>query len=355
LKSAARLKDSAVLREARRVLVMKLRYIGDSIWMLPLVDNLKKNMPGTMISVLVNKGTEAFFYDCPSVDNVVTFPRDDIKGNPVKFFSFLRRLRKLNPDVVIELTDADRPALISFFSGAKTRIGYNNEDRWRKWLYTHTVKAKMNEKHYVDYHLDVLREIGLNIYDDSIKINIGREVFDGLREKMPSVFHDDGRKKVVLHPGSRNALRQWGADNFAFLCDALSPVSRVFLVAGPKEGPILDEVMSRMKGRPEVCTNDIDILEFAALCELSHMFIGNDSAPMHIASSKTFTVGIFGPTLPELVGPWTERKLVFFDSRSLECRTCKQVECTGPEFNACLRRIKPADVAEKVMGVLKGL
>jgi ADP-heptose:LPS heptosyltransferase len=343
------------LKEAKHILVIKLRYLGDSIWMLPFVENLKRNLPHVRVSVLVNKGTEAFFYTCPSVDNVIPFPRQEIKGSPagiIKFLSFLLRLRRLRPDVVLELTDADRPAIISFFSGAKVRVSYNNENRWRRHLYTHIVKSKINAKHMVEYHLDVLRELGMKIYDDSIKIHVSDEAFQSLRRKMPSVFDESEKKKVLIHPGARNSLRQWGAEKFAYLADTLSDVCRIFLVAGPGEGAILEKICGYMKTEPEVCSRELNLYEFAALCELSDMFIGNDSAPIHIASAKTFTVGIYGPTLPEIISPWTKRKLTFFDSTPLPCRPCRQEGCSNVEFKACIERIKPEEVVSRVREVL---
>lgn len=345
-----------LLKNSKHILVIKLRYLGDSIWMLPFVENLKQNLPCVKLSVLVNKGTEAFFYNCLSVDNVIPFPRKEVKNGlrgVIRFLSFLRDIRRLKPDVVIELTDADRPAIISFLSGAKIRMGYNNENRWRNRLYTHIVKSRINIKHMVEYHLDVLRELGMKIYDDSIKIHIYETAFRSLREKAPSVFHNNGKKKVIIHPGARNHLRQWGAKKFAYLCDALSDTCRLFLVAGPDEGTILNEVLNSTKNRPEICSNNLSLYEFAALCELSDIFIGNDSGPIHIASAKTFTVGIYGPTLPELASPWTKKKLIFFDKKPLPCRPCRQEICDNIKFKACLEGIRPEDVLEKIRGLLK--
>jgi len=353
-------KDSKMmelLTNSKHILVIKLRYLGDSIWMLPFVENLKQNLPCVRLSVLVNKGTEAFFYNCLSVDNVIPFPRKEVKNGlrgVIRFLSLLRGIRRLKPDVVIELTDADRPAIIGLLSGAKIRIGYNNENRWRNRLYTHIVKSRINIKHMVEYHLDVLRELGMRIFDDSIKVHVDGVTFQSLREKIPSVFHEDGRKKVLVHPGARNPLRQWDAEKFAYLCDALSDTCRTFLIAGPDEGAILKEVLRYMKTQPEICLNNLSLYEFAALCELCDIFIGNDSGPIHIASAKTFTIGIYGPNLPELAGPWTQKKLIF-DPGPLPCRPCRQDRCSNIESKACISRIKPEEVVEKIKEILSTL
>lgn len=109
-----------------------------------------------------------------------------------------------------------------------------------------------------------------------------------------------------------------------------------------------------MKTTPEVFSSKLNLYEFAALCELSDVFIGNDSGPIHIASAKTFTVGIYGPNIPEIVSPWTDRKLIF-DCGPLPCRPCKQDRCINAEFKACLKSITPETVIERIREALKTL
>lgn len=345
------------LIDARHVLVIKLRYIGDSIWMLPLVENLKLNLPRAKLSVIVNKGTEPFFYTSPAVDAVIPFPRADIKGKPLgilRFFSFIKTIRRLNPDVVIELTEGDRAAIMSVLSGADIRIGYSNEKHWRQHLYTYHISSKINTKHMVEYHLDVLRELEMRIYDDSLKIRIPEAAYTSLRKIVPTNFLTNKKKKVIIHPGARNPLRQWGAEKFAYLSDALSEDYRVFLVAGPNEKELLHKVRRFMKTKPDFCSTMLSLYEFAALCELSDLFIGNDSGPIHIASATTLAIGMYGPTLPEFAGPWTNRKLIFED-KSFQCRPCKQDNCHNPRFKACLEAISLEDVISKTKKILNGL
>lgn len=343
-----------VLRNARHIVVMKLRELGDSVWMLPFVDNLKRNLPQATVTVVVNQGTEPFFRNRKSVDAVMPFPRKEAKKKPfgfVKFLSFALSLRRLRPDVVIELTEADRPAILAFLSGAPARISYMNERRWRRHLYTHFIKSKAYSKHFIDYHLDALRELGLGIFDDSIKIDLDPGVYDSLRGKMPSAFEGE-KKKVVIHPGAGRELKQWGAGNFARLADMLSEDCGVFVLAGPNETSLLDEVLGHMKTRPAGSSASLSVYEFAALCELCDMFIGNDSGPMHIASAETFTVGIFGPTWPKFIGPWTDRKLEIFDRPDIDCRPCMVTSCHNPDFWACLRSTRAEDVARRVRDIL---
>lgn len=343
---------------ARHILVINLKYLGDSIWMLPFVDNLKQNLPTASVSVLVNEGTEEFFRGRPSVDHIFPFPRRRVKavlGGFVALLSFLREIRKSKPDVAIDLSDNDRPAIFSLLSGARLRIGYDNAREWRRHLYNRIIQSKINVKHMVEYHLDVLRESGLTIYDDSLMIPLAPEIFAALEQKWPAALvREKDKKKVLIHPGARNRLRQWGPENYAALCDALAADCRIFLVAGPGEEEILRQVVALMTTRPELVIPEASLREFAALCELSDLFIGNDSGPIHIAAAKTFTVGIYGPTLPRLISPWTPRKLILAGNNP-PCRPCRQERCENSEYNACLKGVKVAEVISKVREALRSL
>lgn len=339
-----------LLKNSKNVLLMKLRYIGDSIWILPVINNLKWNYSHLRLSVLVNEGTEAFFYLNPSIDEVIPFPRSSVKrkGGLFSFLKFIRQLRKKGIDTVIDLTDADRPALISFLSGAKIRISYDNEHRLRRFLYTHKVSAKINTKHMVEYHLDLLRELGLRIFDDSIKLDVPESVFQSLHQKFPQVF-DTHVKKLIIHPGSRTSLRQWGAKNFASVANAVKNKYNIILVAAPNEDYLIKEMISQMNFVPLLSTTELNLVEFAALCKICDIFLGNDTGPLHIASAvKTFVIGIFGPTLSRLASPWTKKKLVF-EGEKLPCHPCRQDRCLNPEFKACFKNISPEAVASAIL------
>ncbi|ODA44829.1 Lipopolysaccharide heptosyltransferase III [Thermodesulfovibrio sp. N1] len=190
------------LKSIRHILLINLKYLGDSIWMLPLVENLKKNLPDVELSVLVNKGTEDFFYTCPYINNVIPFPRSEIKGKRwgfIKFILFALKLRKLKPNMVIDLTETDRATILSYLSGARFRISYCNEKSWRQLLLTHRVNSRIHSKHMVEYLLDTLRYLDIRIFESRIKINIPKEAFQSLERKFPTIFNHNSDKKKLLY------------------------------------------------------------------------------------------------------------------------------------------------------------
>ena len=170
---------------------------------------------------------------------------------------------------------------------------------------------------------------------------------------MKKRFSITGNKKtVIVHPGARLPLRQWGAENFIKVINELAGSYRIILAGGPGDSEIVDMVLKGLDRPPDAITTDTTLAEFAALCSISDIFIGNDSAPIHIAAGAgAFVVGIYGPTLAKHCAPWTDRKLIF-DDETVPCKLCKQERCTGKEFKACFKEITPEVVLRKLSEVL---
>ena len=61
--------------------------------------------------------------------------------------------------------------------------------------------------------------------------------------------------------------------------------------------------------------------QMAALIKLSHLFIGNDSGPLHMALSLDIpSIALFGPTSPEQVIAHTENFIAI--SKEINCSPC---------------------------------
>src|SRR3989442_12026335 len=140
-----------------RILVLKLRYVGDVLLTTPVLSRLRESFPKAHLAMLVNPGTDDVVRDHPALDEVLVLER----GNLARQWRFVRDLRRQRFDLVIDLTDADRSALLSWLSRAPMRLGYNSEGRWRGLLYTQVVDADRFRMDTVRYHLKATEALGL--------------------------------------------------------------------------------------------------------------------------------------------------------------------------------------------------
>lgn len=339
-----------MLRDAKKILVINLRYIGDTIWMYPFIRNLKLNLPDAEITAMVNEGGEIFLKLLPEVSEVITVLRKEIKGRLgiVKFIRLMAEIRKKKFDAVFVLSSSDRPTIIGFISGAGVRVGFKHESWWRAHLLTDRFLWDYEKNpHMIEYYLQALTDAGLKVYDRSLTIDVPESAIRGITERFGLLKRGD-KKTIIVHPGARTELRQWGAERFAGVINAVAEDHTVFLIGGPQEESVVRDVLKRLKRPPEIVSTELSLLEFAALCKFGHLFVGNDSAPIHIAAATgLFVIGIYGPTLSKYCGPWTDRRALF-DLSTLPCRMCDQDVCTNQEKQACISIITPEMVINKI-------
>ena len=141
----------------RNVLIIKLRYIGDVLLATPTVRAIKAARPDVRVTMMVNRGTEDVLSGNPDIDEIVILD----KGSLVTQFQLIAGLRRRRFDTVIDLTDGDRAAVLSWVSGAPVRIGFNDEHRWRGRFYTQVVQSAPGVQHRIDRDLEALKPMSI--------------------------------------------------------------------------------------------------------------------------------------------------------------------------------------------------
>jgi heptosyltransferase-2 len=118
-----------------------------------------------------------------------------------------------------------------------------------------------------------------------------------------------------MHPGSGgySTARRWAPERFAQLADTLfaDVGGQLLLLGGPEEAELHQQILgmlqSDMPARSLAGKGSIKVA--AAVLELVDLFVGNDSALMHLATAAgTPTVAIFGLTNYKAWGPYTGEK-----------------------------------------------
>src|SRR6267143_4139484 len=142
----------------RNVLIIKLRYIGDVLLATPTVRAIKAARPDVRVTMLLNRGTEDVLSGNPDMDEIVVLD----KGSLAAQWRLIAGLRRRRFDTVIDLTDGDRSAFLSWISGAPVRIGFNDEHRWRGRCYTQVIQPVPGMQHRIDRDLAALKPLGIN-------------------------------------------------------------------------------------------------------------------------------------------------------------------------------------------------
>jgi heptosyltransferase III len=348
----------------KKILVIKLRHIGDVLLTVPVFRALRETFPGAHISALVNAGTQETLAGNPLVDEIIIFDRriktEAILKKLSGETSFLAGIRAKGFDMAVDLTSGDRAALISLVSGARYRIAYDPEREGfpgKRFLYTHIAARTFPPPHMVIQNLEMIGQFGITTSNLAVDIYIPPDA-EGFVDK---AFQEHsiccGRDTIVhIHPTSRWFFKLWKDEYMAEVIDWLvGNNARVIITSSPSEKEIIrtKSVLDNVKDRTTVVdlSGKTTIKQLAAVSSRSNLFIGVDSAPMHIAAAVGVPViALFGPTGEKQWGPWGSGHTIF--KKHLGCVTCKQCERDRLAVRRCLEAIKPAEVIEAISKIL---
>ena len=323
----------------RNILAIKLRYLGDVLLATPTLHALKVAFPEARLTVLVNRGTDDILRGNPHVDEILPLDR----GSILQQSRFILDIRRRRFDTVVDLTDGDRAAFLTWISGASVRIGFNAEQRWTGHCYT-TVVTGGAGAHRIERDLAALAPLGIEARDRTPQIWLGPEDVARVDQLAVQLGLAKDRSWVVIQPGARYWFKAWPPQRFAEVADRLHDrFGCQILVAGsPQEAALTQAVVDHAKSPLLSIAGRSDVRMLAALLKRSTLFIGNDTGAMHIAAAVgTPVVGLFGPSNPLEWGPRGGRAETIY--KGLDCRICFHPTCLRGEDN-CMKLITVEEV-----------
>jgi predicted lipopolysaccharide heptosyltransferase III len=283
-----------------KILIIKLRYIGDTVLVTPLISAIMAGIHNGQVDVLVNEGTQDVLTDHPSVRRLWPLPGRGAKRSLWHMVGLIHSLRKEHYDMVIELTNNDRGAFLAYATGAPVRIGYRSKQAFRrKVLYNRTVDSVLGRVHTVDHHLKMAEELGLPLVDRNPHIRVPPEKMKSMEEQLLRLGLTRGEPFAIIHPGARRWYKSWPSERFSRLADriVLEWGIKVILTGGKDDMTVCAKIMEQMEEEALNLADQVPLSELPALVEKALCLIGNDSAPVHIATAVgTPAIAIFGPT-----------------------------------------------------------
>jgi heptosyltransferase-3 len=333
----------------RSVLIIKLRYIGDVLLATPTVRAIKAARPDVRVTMMLNRGTEDVLSGNPDMVEIVVLD----KGSLAAQWRLIAGLRRRRFDTVIDLTDGDRSAFLSWISGAPVRIGFNDEHRWRGRCYTQVIHPVPGVRHRIDRDLEALKPIGIQAGSKDLQLWLTAEEENSADQLLDQLGVQRSQPMVILQPGARYWFKAWPPERFAELADHLMSQygCQVLIGGGDQDIDLAQQIRELAKSRPVIMAGRTTIKQFAAIAKKSALFVGSDSGAMHIATAvDTPVVALFGPSDPREWGPRGGPAEVIY--KGVDCRACFHPTCQRGEQN-CMQLITIDEVmiaAERLMG-----
>jgi heptosyltransferase-3 len=353
--------DAIDVKALSRALVVKLRHHGDELLASPVFSVLKRAAPAIEIDALVYEDTRDMLSGHPAVANVFGIDRRwrslGALGRAREEWRLFRTLRARGYDLLIHLTEHPRGAWLARSLGCRYAVAPDYRDRSKHWRssFSHRFALPLNaRRHMVEWNLDSLRRLGLQPGpgERALVLVPGRE---GEAEAERLVREHGVSDFVNLHPASRWTFKCWPAARNAALVDALERRGqKVVITAAPDDAErrFVADIVSRCNARPVDLSGKLSLKGLAALTARAKLFVGVDSAPMHIAAAMgTPVVALFGPSGPDQWGPWTARARVV-GSDVHPCRPCGIDGCGGGKVSDCLVTLPEEPVLAAVDALL---
>lgn len=328
----------------RRVLVVKLRHHGDVLLASPVFRVLAARAPEAEIDALVYSDTRDMLAGHPDISRIHeidrAWKRQGLLVQARREADLLARLRERRYRLIVHLTDHWRGAWLAQllrprWSVAPSRGGWP----WRACFSHAFPLPKDRPRHTVEANLDALRRIGL--YPAEAEKRLVMIPGPEAEAKVDALLAQHGLARgqfLHAHPTSRWLFKAWTDEANAALLRLLARDGhRLVVTAAPnaREQAIVGRILERAKVEVTDLSGQLTLREMAALTARARLFLGVDSAPMHIAAAMgTPVVALFGPSGEHEWGPWqVPHRVVASDH---PCRPCGNDGCGGSKVSECL-------------------
>lgn len=339
-----------------KILLVRLREIGDVVFTTPAIRALRQRFPDAHIAYVVEPPAADVIRSNPNVDDLIVAPRRHLFAD----IALGRRLRASRYDLAIDFHGGPRASLLTWLSGAPVRVGY--QVAGRAWMYTTRVARprELRPRHAVQNQWDLLAALGLPGPDATawpVEMPADPAASATMAERLTRAGVPSTDRLVVVHVSAGNPFRRWPQQSFGTLVARLAARGglRIVVTSGPSEREAARRVVDDARGRLAPADGDrvVDLGDFAldelrGLLDRASLYIGGDSGPLHVAATSSVPiVGVYGPTLPVRSAPWRDRSLVTesVEVTGLPCRPCDQRVCAPGDFR-CLTRISADMVLE---------
>ena len=330
-----------------KILIIKPQAIGDVLLSTPVIENMRHHFPDAEINFLTQSYCREVLEGNPYLNRVLTY---DI-GHGDSSYCLIRNIHKQNYDLVLDLFGNPRTAIIVFNSDARYRVGFRF--KWRALAYNIKVKPRSSEVHNIEFNLDAVRALGLEVISDKPKFYL-----NGVHMEFAEEFFTKsdlaGKQVIGFNPSGTWPTKVWSEEKWSELGRMFSKDSRILLFWGYDKEKELAERIQKAIGKSAVLIPEVNLKYMAALIKKCRLFVTNDTGPMHIAwVSGANTAAIFGPTNSNLQGPLSKNSVII-KNEPLSCLCCNLTqirEC--PNEHKGMSGLSPETVYIKLLEFMR--
>lgn len=338
------------IENIKKILVIKLAAIGDSILLIPTLRTLKNAFPGAEITFVCSQINYSVIKKIPYVSKIVDCNVHSFLRNPFLFVKFIKDLRKEKYELIIDVGQWERiNAIMTMLLRSDYTIGFKTEKQFKHFGYESVVPHFRN-KHELENFLDLLVPLGINITDEDKKLEyfLNKEDYNFADE-----FWEDHKllDKIVicLHPGcGENGMpREWAVQNYIDLGKRLVNYDdniRILITGAEHEMERCKEIYEKIGKNVVNTAGQYKLDNVVALVQKATLIVCSNTGMLHIASCVgTKTMGLHGPTNPAKWGSYNKKSVLIQSDKF--CSPCLYLgHDYGCQVPQCMAHISVDDV-----------
>lgn len=325
-----------------QVLLFHRGGIGDIVFAVPLIDDLRAGFPDARLIVLTHSKGEQVLRFCPRIDRIIAV------GEMERSWSMgeaLAALRGEPFDVALTTSVSARALVLIWRTRARVRAGFASA--LGRALLTHRASLRPFEVVFSRRYQRLAQALGIPIAPRAPALEVSPARREEAAERLRRRGWDGRQALIAVHIGGGWPTKQWPVEHighFARLADERYG-ARVLLQGSADDADRAKEIAGLARGRVLSSVGD-SVAESIAESALCKAAIGIDSGLSHAAAAcGTPTVFLFGPNEPGSILLSGHRLIL---TRDLECRPCNRagIAACPLKHHRCMREQSPQAVLE---------
>ncbi len=343
----------SLLLSPKRIIVRMPNWLGDLVMATPILTDLRHHWPEAKITALCQGTLGTIIQADPHIDNVLNFKRPKGWLSRQSDQNILAPFRQGHYDLGILLTNSFSSAYWFWRGQVQNRLGYASN--WRHFLldYPLPFPAQRKSQHLVITYKMLLEPLGIPLSQTPPRLYVTVQEQQAARERLASYGIHSSDLIIGINPGAAyGSAKCWLPERFKQLSQQLLnhyPLLKIVYFGDKAGAPLVKDICTGLPTNRLIdLAGKTSLRELIALIQTCHLFLTNDSGPMHVASALGIPlVALFGSTSDVTTSPYNGGSIIH---KHVPCSPCYRREC--PIDFRCMTRIEVSEVYEKIKSFL---
>ena len=288
----------------KRILLIRLGSVCEVLRGVPLLVALRMRFPHAEIAWLVEAQAASLLYGHRALDRIIIAPQN--WNHSWEDARFLRnRLKKFQPEIVVDMQSGFRSSFSAWSSDAKYRIGFAKSEHSIGSCLLNNICVPATEEHEIDRNLQLLEPLG--VYGCSVAFDLDENERDRFRAR--EILGSIGLRHnfAILSIVADSHASRWKDERFAELAKYLQEQWNLpsLVVWDGQEGRRMAESIAQKSDNTATVAPWTSPTELVSIIRQATILVGPEGGPLAISSAVgTHCVGLFGATSAAKTGPY---------------------------------------------------